>query len=86
MTIRSPIAYLLVFLLVTSCPVYAQVPVSEWNQATTYAKGDPVTFSSVSYEAVKSTTGVTPGTDTTHWITLDAAAQAKESPGSPPDG
>jgi hypothetical protein len=86
MMIRNPFASLLVFLLVTSCPVYAQVPVAEWKQATTYAKGDPVTHSSVSYEAVKSTTGVTPGTDTAHWITLDAAAQNKESPGSPPDG
>ena len=84
-TFRSPIYMLLVF-MATCFHVYAQTPVPTWNATTTYAEGDPVTHNNISYEAQQTTLGVEPGTNSAHWLTLDEAAAAKESPGSPPDG
>ncbi len=64
--------------------LYGAIP-SDWSASSTYSKGDLVIHSGTTYQAQQSVSaGVTPGTNTAFWKSLDDLSGSQVDPGSPP--
>ena len=64
--------------------LYGAIP-SDWSSSSTYSNGDLVIHNGVTYQAQQSVSvGVTPGTNTAFWKSLDDLSGSQVDPGTPP--
>ena len=65
--------------------LHGDIP-SDWSSSSTYSTGDLVIHSGTTYQAQQSVSaGVTPGTNTAFWKSLDDLSGSQVDPGTPPN-
>lgn len=83
MRLFRPLLAFVTWLTFAFC-LYGAIP-GDWSSASTYSTGDLVIHSGITYQAQQSVSaGVTPGTDTAFWKSLDVLSGSQTDPGSPP--